>query len=98
MIRKAYAKDGNWCRVTFELPPGTGAQAASLCGEFNGWDKTTHAMKRRKDGSFVITVPFKPGNQYRFRYVLDGERWENDPTADGSVANPFGSEDSLLQV
>ncbi len=34
----------------------------------------------------------------RFRYLLDGERWENDWAADGYVPNPFGSEDSLLEV
>jgi 1,4-alpha-glucan branching enzyme len=98
MIKKTYAKDGNSCRVTFELPASTNAQAASLCGEFNEWDKAAHPMKRRKDGSYAVTVSFKPGNQYRFRYLLDGERWENDPAADGSVTNPFGSEDSVLQV
>jgi hypothetical protein len=55
-------------------------------------------MKRRKDGSFTLTLSLKSGQQYRFRYLLDGERWENDAAADGSAPNPFGSEDSLLQT
>lgn len=55
-------------------------------------------MKRRKDGSFTTTISLKPGQQYRFRYLLDGERWENDNQADAYVPNSFGAVDSLLHV
>jgi hypothetical protein len=36
--------------------------------------------------------------QCRFRYLLDGERWENDWTADAYVPNSFGSDDSVVEV
>lgn len=55
-------------------------------------------MKRRKDGSFSTAVSLKPGQEYRFRYLLDGQRWENDDQADGYVPNEYGAEDSLVQV
>ena len=55
-------------------------------------------MKRRKDGSFSQTISLKPGQQYRFRYVLDGKRWENDWAADAYLPNPFGTEDSVVEV
>ncbi len=55
-------------------------------------------MKRRKDGSFTLTISLKPGRQYRFRYLLDGERWENDRAADAYAPNPFGSDDSVVEV
>ncbi len=32
------------------------------------------------------------------KYLLDGERWENDWAADGYVPNPFASEDSVVEV
>jgi 1,4-alpha-glucan branching enzyme len=98
MIKKAYTKTGRSCRVTFALPPEVNAQTASLCGEFNEWDRTSHPMKRRKDGRFSLTISLKPGRQYRFRYLLDGERWENDPAADGYVLNEFGSDDSVVEI
>jgi 1,4-alpha-glucan branching enzyme len=98
MIKKAYTKTGRSCRVTFELSPEVNAQTAYLCGEFNDWDKTSHPMKRRKDGRFTLTISLKPGRQYRFRYLLDGERWENDWAADAYVPNSFGSEDSVVEV
>jgi 1,4-alpha-glucan branching enzyme len=98
MIKKAYAKTGKSCRVTFELPSEVEAKKAFLCGEFNNWDKKTQPMKRRKDGSFSQTISLKSGQQYRFRYVLDGKRWENDWAADAYLPNPFGSEDSVVEV
>lgn len=98
MIKKAYSKTGRSCRVTFEIPPETDAQTAYLCGEFNNWSQTSHPMKRRKGGSFSLTITLKPGQKYRFRYLLDGERWENDPNADAYVPNQFGSEDSVLEI
>jgi 1,4-alpha-glucan branching enzyme len=98
MLRKAYTKTGRSCRVTFELPAAVNARTAHLCGEFNQWDKTAHPMKRRKDGSFYLTISLTPGRSYRFRYLLDDTRWENDWAADQYVPNDFGSEDSVVQV
>ena len=97
-MKRAYSRTGRACRVTFELQPEGSVQAAALCGEFNDWNPTVHPMKRRKDGSFSVTLSLLAGQQYRFRYLLDGKYWTNDVTADAYVANPFGSEDSVVQV
>ena len=97
-MKKNYSKTGRACRVTFELPPEVNAETVHLCGKFNEWDRTAHPMERRKDGRFSLTIPLKPGQEYHFRYLLDGERWENDWEADAYVLNPFGSEDSVVKV
>ena len=98
MLKKSYLKVGDNCRVTFKLPADVGAEKVSLCGEFNDWDKTSHPMRKLKDGSFSVTVTLKKGNSYRFRYWLDDERWENDWEADAYEPNEFGSEDSVAVV
>lgn len=97
-MKKAYSKTGRACRVTFEVQPDGTVQTACVCGEFNGWDVAAHPMKRRKDGSFKLTLSLPAGQQYRYRYLLDGTRWLSDPAADASTPNPFGSEDSIVQV
>ena len=97
-MKKTYTKTGRSCRVTFELPPQADAKTVALCGEFNGWDSTKHPMKRRKDGSFSLAVSLKPGKEYRYRYLLDGEKWENDWAADNYIPNVFGTEDSVVVV
>ena len=98
MVNKAYSKSGGSCRVTFELPSDVNAETAYLCGDFNEWDPRAHPMERRKDGSFRLTVPLKPGKMYRYRFLLDGERWENGWEAESYEANPFATEDSRVQV
>jgi 1,4-alpha-glucan branching enzyme len=98
MITKSYSKNSKTCRVTFKILAGNGAEKAFLCGDFTEWEKACVPMKRRKDGSFISSVTLKPDQEYYFRYLLDEGRWENDEAADHYVANPFGSDDSVIKV
>jgi predicted carbohydrate-binding protein with CBM48 len=84
--------------VTFTLDPRVGADRAAVCGEFNGWAEDTHEMQRSGDGGFSLSVELDPGRAYRFRYLLDGDRWENDWAADAYVPNDFGADDSLVDL
>lgn len=97
-MKKTYASSGKTCRVTFELPAEAGAQSVALCGEFNDWDKASHPLKLRKKGNFSLTITLEAGKSYRFRYWVDGARWENDWSADAYLPNTFGSEDSVVVV
>jgi 1,4-alpha-glucan branching enzyme len=94
MSKKTFAPGGRVCRVTFELPAGVRASSAALTGEFNGWKPVT--MVRRKDGRFSITLSLPTGRSYRYRFILDGERWENDWAAEGYADNGHGGEDSVV--
>ena len=98
MLKKRFSKDGKKCRVTFNLPADVMAKEAYLCGEFNNWDKSAMPMKQRKNGSFYAGTTLEVGQEYRFRYWLDGERWENDWAADGYAPNEFGTEDSIVKI
>src|SRR5919199_1673177 len=82
------------CKVTFELPGEISAEKAFLVGEFNQWEP--QPMKRKRDGSFSAVLNLETGKEYRFRYWLDQERWENDWQADRYVPNEFGTEDSVV--
>ena len=96
MLKKNYSKTGQVCRVTFKLPAEVEAAKAELLGEFNEWAGSP--MKRLKDGSFSATVSLEAEQEYRFRYLLDGERWENDWSADAYRPNGHGTEDSIVIV
>lgn len=84
--------------VTFTLPGEVGAGDVALCADFNGWTAGSIPLNRGSDGAWVVTVPLEPGNTYRYRYLLDGERWENAWHADRYEPNPFGSDDSVIIV
>jgi 1,4-alpha-glucan branching enzyme len=98
MARKKYSKGGKTCRVTFELPPAVAATNATVVGDFNKWTYDATPLEKRKDGRLSITLSLPAANSYRYRFLLDGERWENDWEADGYVRNEFGGDDSLITV
>jgi hypothetical protein len=84
--------------VTFTLPSEVGAGNVALCADFNNWTAGSIPLSRGGDGAWQVTVPLEPGNTYHFRYLLDGERWENAWQADRYEPNPFGSDNSVVIV
>jgi hypothetical protein len=84
--------------VTFSLPSEVGAGNVALCADFNNWTAGSIPLSRGGDGAWQVTVPLEPGNTYHFRYLLDGERWENAWQADRYEPNPFGSDNSVVIV
>ena len=81
-------------KVTFTFLQPT-AQTVHVMGDFNDW-RPVNAMERTADGSWRLTMKLTRGREYQYRYLQDGIVWTNDPDATASVANPFGSENSLL--
>ncbi len=84
-------------RIEFELPAAVEAESVSVCGDFNDWSPTAHPLTQRRDGSWSTKVPLEPGT-YRYRFLLDGSRWENDWWAEAYVPNAFGEDDSVVHV
>ena len=74
-----------------------GETTVVVVGDFNDWTPGAHPMTGGADGwTCTLTVPV--GRRYRFRYLLDGERWENDWEADDYVDNDHGGQDSVIDV
>ena len=96
MIKSRGAKGK--ARVTFTVDPRAGAQAAAVCGEWNEWSADADVMHRDAQGGFSLTVDLSAGRAYRFRYLLDGQRWDNDWAADAYVRNEFGGDDSVVDL
>ncbi len=83
--------------VTFTLPSAVGAHHAAICGDWNEWSPEVDVMDQVESG-FVKTVLLDGGRTYRFRYLLDGSRWENDWAADRYEPNRYGTTDSVLDL
>ena len=96
MIKSRGAKGK--AHVTFTVDPRAGAQTAALCGEWNDWSADAGVMQRDAEGGFSLTVDLAPGRAYRFRYLLDGDRWDNDWAADAYVRNDFAGDDSVVDL
>ncbi|HEV2394030.1 MAG TPA: glycogen-binding domain-containing protein [Verrucomicrobiae bacterium] len=78
---------------TLDMPRAT---SASVAGTFNSWDSKRTPLRKDSDGGWKTTVWLPPG-RYEYRFVVDGE-WLSDPNARQSVANGFGSTNSVVVV
>ena len=96
MIKSKGAKGK--ARVTFTVDAGVGAQTAAVCGDWNGRLTDADVMRRDAEGGFSLTVDLDAGRAYRFRYFLDGQRWDNAWAADAYLPNSFGGDDSVVDL
>ena len=96
MIKSRAAKGK--ANVTFTVDPRAGARTAAVCGEWNDSSAGAGVMHRDAEGGFSVTVELDAGRAYRFRYLLDGQRWDNDWAADAYVRNDFGGDDSVVDL
>jgi 1,4-alpha-glucan branching enzyme len=98
-LAKQFVKSKSVYKVTFTVPAEAASEAkkVALVGEFNGWNpEEAIALKKQKDGSFKASLELGAG-EYQFRYILDGEKWENDWEADKYVpAGVDATENSVV--
>ncbi len=86
--------------IVFRLPveAAPDADKVTIVGDFNDWDEESKKMDRLGNGDFACILELKSGKEYRFKYLIDGRRWENDWFADKYVPNTYGSYDSVVVV
>ena len=96
MLKKRRIAKDNVVKVTFDLPPETAQESVRVVGEFNQWEGTP--LERQRDGTWRATVSLDPGREYQFRYLVDGERWLNEPSADRYERNPYGEDNSVIRT
>jgi 1,4-alpha-glucan branching enzyme len=89
---------GRTVEVTFRMPPMDDVVELYLSGDFSGWKVKSIPFALESDDTWVARIELEAGKKYRFRYHDNQGRWMNDPEADGSVPNDFGSEDSILDL
>lgn len=98
---KQFLKSKPVCKVTFRVPAevAENAEKVVLLGDFNEWKpEEAIEMKQLKNGSFKTVVNLESGKSYEYRYLIDGEKWENDAEADAFVPTPYGSENSVVDA
>ena len=73
-----------------------GAQEVFIAGDFNQWNPRSTPLHKDANGDWRTLLLLRPG-PHEYRLVVDG-KWQSDPRAVRSVANPFGSTNSVVQV
>jgi hypothetical protein len=74
------------------------ASSVMLVGDFNDWTRSATPLRTiAAGGLWSVTVPLAPG-RYRYAFVVDGKRWEPDPSAPPAPDDEFGSPASVVTV
>ena len=99
-LEKKYLKSKPICKVKFVAPEPLAENASSiyLAGDFNDWQYEETKLRRQKDGRYATTLDLETGSEYAYRFVLDGEIWENDYAADKYVPSGVGQTENSVVV
>lgn len=74
------------------------ASRVSLVGDFNDWDPGAAPMRQsRSPGVWSVVVPLEPG-RHLYAFLVDGRRWEPDPSAPRDPEDDFGPGNSVILV
>jgi len=96
MIHKTVSPRPAHAQVTFELPASLWADKVFVVGDFNHWSATSTPLTQTRDGVWRATVELPIGQQYQFRYWVNGA-WTADGQADGFVSHE-GLSNSILSL
>lgn len=95
MIEKKFFKTKGECEVTFEFM-AEGAHEVALVGEFNNWEPIAMKQAKKEGSPFRAKVRMPKDGRYQFRYLVNGEIWQNDEAADAYQPNEHGSDNSVV--
>ncbi|WMN62161.1 isoamylase early set domain-containing protein (plasmid) [Pseudoalteromonas xiamenensis] len=96
MLTKRFFKTKEEAEVTFEhVCPS--AEKVELVAEFTGWEPIEMKYSK-KDNLFRLKQRLPIDKAYLFKYLIDGEVWDNDHAADDYIPNDFGTDNSLVNT
>jgi hypothetical protein len=103
MLKKKYIKSRRVWKVYFEipqrlLPQGVEAREVNLVGDFNEWNPSATPMKACGGDMFKAALELQPGTTYQFRYLVNGEYWFNDESADAYAPSGYGEDNGVLRL
>jgi serine protease AprX len=74
------------------------AEDISLCGDFNEWKQDEIKLKKQASGFWRAELEILPAGKYRYKFVVDKQRWAEDASNGLKEADGFGGFNSILYV
>jgi 1,4-alpha-glucan branching enzyme len=75
------------------------ARQVAVVGDWNSWQPDINKLVDDDgDGVWELKLKISAGKEYRYQFLIDGERWVPDPNSLINLADGFGGVDSVLQL
>ncbi|MDZ7344083.1 MAG: S8 family serine peptidase [candidate division KSB1 bacterium] len=74
------------------------AERVALAGDFNNWNANHARFVKTADGLWRVEIDSPPPGRYHYKFVIDGERWMDDPSNGLKVPDNYGGFNSVLNV
>jgi hypothetical protein len=75
------------------------AKTVTVVGDWNAWDPGRDRLRDPDgDGTWEIRLRLHKGEELRYQFLIDGERWIADPQAPLQIDDGFGGTSSVLQI
>jgi serine protease AprX len=74
------------------------AKSVILAGDFTDWMNDKIAMERVNDFQWRADLPLLAAGNYRYKFLIDDDKWIHDPDNPLNEKDPFGGLNSVLVV
>ena len=74
------------------------AESVALAGDFNEWITTATPCGKNDDGVWSAKIDLLPPGRYRYKLVVNGERWIEDPANAMKEPDEYGGFNSILHI
>lgn len=74
------------------------AESVVLCGDFNAWRTDDVLFQRTDHGLWRAAIPCQPAGQYRYKFLIDGNRWTEDTSHGLKEDDGLGGFNSILSI
>lgn len=74
------------------------AESVTLTGDFNEWKEDSISFTRRTDGLWRAEIPCQPSGKYRYKFIVNRDRWIEDASHGYKEEDGFGGFNSILMI
>lgn len=74
------------------------AKTVALAGEFNDWDDSSLPLGKDGEGLWQVALDALPPGRYQYKFVVNGERWIEDPNNGVKTPDQYGGLNSVLVI
>jgi serine protease AprX len=74
------------------------ASTVKLVGDFNDWSVDANPLLRCSDGLWKIAIPCQPAGKYRYKLLVNGSQWIEDPSHGLKEEDGHGGFNSVLLI